>query len=84
MTFSPSQSNVDIHYKNLEILKANELYFYETAKFMHSVFNTGEKGSTVPSSECPVKNRVKITRGYPQVIPVPELTRTRLYLGRVP
>ena len=39
MTFSPPQTNLDLHYKNLKILKIKELKFYETAKFMHSVYN---------------------------------------------
>ena len=39
MTYSPPQSNVDAYYQSLKILKINELKFYETAKFMHSVYN---------------------------------------------
>ena len=39
MTFSQPHSNIDTHYTRLKILKISELKFYETAKFMHSVYN---------------------------------------------
>ena len=37
MTFSPPFSNVDSKYKSLKILRVQDLYRYESAKFMHSV-----------------------------------------------
>ena len=39
MTYSQPDANVDHHYKSLKILSIDELKFYETAKFMHSVYN---------------------------------------------
>ena len=39
MTYSPPHTNLDSKYKSLKILKVNELHFYETAKFMHSVYH---------------------------------------------
>ena len=39
MTNSQSHHNLDDHYKNLKILKIDQVRFYETAKFMHSVYN---------------------------------------------
>ena len=39
MTFSPPQTNVDLKYKSLKILKVYELNFYETAKFMHRFYH---------------------------------------------
>ena len=38
MTYSPPHSNLDLKYKALKIMKVNELHFYETAKFMHRVY----------------------------------------------
>ena len=38
MTFSPPDSNIDSKYRSLKILKVKELHFYETAKFMHCVY----------------------------------------------
>ena len=39
ITFSSPQSNIDHKYKTLKILKVKELYYYETGKFMHSVYH---------------------------------------------
>ena len=39
MTYTPPHTNLDAKYKSLKILKVNELHFYETAKFMHSVYH---------------------------------------------
>ena len=39
MTFSPPMSNVEDKYKSLKILDIQNLYFFEVAKFMHSVFH---------------------------------------------
>ena len=34
-----SNSNLDLKYKALKILKVNELHFFETAKFMHRIYH---------------------------------------------
>ena len=39
MTYSPPRTNLDSKYKTFKIMKVNELHRYETAKFMHSVYN---------------------------------------------
>ena len=39
MTFSPPRTNVDHLYSSLNILTVQQLYFFETAKFVHSVHN---------------------------------------------
>ena len=66
MTYSQPQSNVDAHYKDLKILKITELKFYETAKFMHSVYN----------------NRMPVAfQDYFQTINHTHHTRTRANVG---
>ena len=39
ITFSPPQTNVDHKFKSLNILTVEQLYFYEIAKFVQSVYN---------------------------------------------
>ena len=39
MTFSPPRTNVDHLYSSLNILTVQQLYFFETAKFVHSIHN---------------------------------------------
>jgi len=39
ITFSPPRTNVDHFFKSLNILTVQQLHFFETAKFVHSVYN---------------------------------------------
>ena len=39
LTYSPPMTNVSDKYKSLKIMDIQNLYFFEVAKFMHSVFH---------------------------------------------
>ena len=66
MTYSQPLTNIDTHYTSLKILKISELKFYETAKFMHSVYN----------------NRMPLAfQDYFQTIDHTHNTRTRANVG---
>ena len=66
MTYSPPHVNLDAKYKTLKIMKVDELYFYETAKFMHRVYH----------------NQMPLAfQDYFQVISHPYNTRTRNNVG---